>query len=85
MSIQDQAEQLRQLASGDQIPTGLLRESASRLESMQGEIQRILGGNERGLAINSQISLALEQINGAIAAVQQVETMTHDAADYHGR
>lgn len=85
MSIQEDAERLRSVASSDNIPVGVLLSASQSLDGVQAQVTDVLGTTQSAANINGLIGAAKQAIESAVAACQAVETGIHDAADYHAR
>jgi hypothetical protein len=82
MSIQDDIEKLRSLASSERIPVELIALIQEGLLQMNSEVAAILG---EGHGFYHGIGACAAQINEHLAAAQaaclEYETAIHDAAD----
>lgn len=86
MSIQEEAERLRAIASSDGLPTNLLMLANDKLDSVRGQVLAVLGDQSQQAGnINGMLGAAADAIGTALGAVQQVGRAIHDAADYHAR
>lgn len=87
MSIYEEAEQLRAIASSDRLPIGLIREAQSKTVETQNAVLHVLGSMEGDHAqtIANMAAAANEHLESALAALQGLESAIHDAADYHAR
>lgn len=85
MTIQEDAERLRAIASSEYLPIEITRQMQTRLLDINTAVMGILGQTEQGQHITQLVGVAAESFNQTIGALQQLETAIHDAADYHAR
>lgn len=86
MSIQEDAEQLRNIASSQDFPTGLLRAADSKFDEIVAQVQNIVGDQSQHLEkVRGAAEIAKDKIDEAIAATMNFEAAIHDAADGHAR
>ncbi len=86
MSIQEDAEQLRNIASSQDFPTGLLRAADSKFDEIVAQVQNIVGDQSQHLdKVRGAAEIAKDKIDEAIAATMNFEAAIHDAADGHAR
>ncbi|MGW4127934.1 hypothetical protein [Amycolatopsis japonica] len=86
MSIQEEAERLRAIASSESIPVGVLLAAQQSLDSVLEQTMAVLGMQAQSFGnIAGFIGAAKQAIDSGITACQAVETAIHDAADYHAR
>lgn len=83
MSIAEGVEQLRDLASSEDIPMGLLRQADIALDGVIERANQILGGLTDANTVAGIANEAKQQLEGAMAAVRQLEQTLHDVADRH--
>ncbi|WP_328607503.1 hypothetical protein OG943_47875 [Amycolatopsis sp. NBC_00345] len=83
MTIQEQAQQLEQLA--DQVPTGIALATKSELADLQSQVLGLLGETSTATAIQGSIQLASQQIDDVAAALENVRIQIKDAAQHHLR
>ncbi|HEY2057237.1 MAG TPA: hypothetical protein VGL64_03965 [Amycolatopsis sp.] len=81
MTIQEQAQQLEQLA--DQVPTGIALATKSELADLQSQVLGLLGETSTATAIQGSIQLASQQIDDVAAALENVRIQIKDAAQHH--
>jgi hypothetical protein len=81
MTIQEQAQQLEQLA--DQVPTGIALATKSELADLQAQVLGLLGETSTATAIQGSIQLASQQIDDVAAALENVRIQIKDAAQHH--
>lgn len=82
MSIQDDIEALRQIASSDKLPFGELNRLQSELLDVNAEVMRILGpGSGFAHGIGGCAAAVSDAISTAVARLGEFESAIHDAAD----
>lgn len=82
MSIQDDIEKLRALASSERIPVELIALIQEGLLQMNSEVAAILGdGHAFYEGIGAKAATINEKLSEAQAACLEYETAIHDAAD----
>ncbi|GAA1030765.1 MULTISPECIES: hypothetical protein [Amycolatopsis] len=86
MSIQEEAESLRAIASSDHLPIGMVRQMQGNLQNIIAEVAHTLGRDSNGThEIANCIGVASAKFEEVLGALQNVEKAIHDAADYHAR
>ncbi|MFJ1765084.1 hypothetical protein ACIOD2_32485 [Amycolatopsis sp. NPDC088138] len=84
MTIQDDAERLRALASSDTLPIGIMSQAENQLLDLNAQVMAILNPNtQHATNILGLANAAAESISAARAALQAVESAIHDAADHY--
>lgn len=86
MSVQDEAERLRGLASSRAIPIEILHQAEQELDNLQAEVRSILGDVSQHLpALEAAVAEVKAGLQQAIGAAKGFEEMLHNAADGHAR
>jgi len=82
----EQAEQLRAIASSENIPIGVLLSAQQQLDQVSGQVTGLIdSSSEHYNNVIGMCSAARDAVGNAIAALKQMETAIHDAADHHSR
>lgn len=85
MTIQDDAEALRAIASSDHLPIGLLAAAEGQLLDINALVLAILRpDSQHATNILGLADAAAQRIGEAKAALQALESAIHDAADHYG-
>lgn len=80
----EMAEALRSLAASDSLPFGYLQMSKDEMVSLGEQVMAILSPNSQHYAtIMGALGQVMGEVDNAIAALKNFETITHDAADAH--
>lgn len=86
MTIQEDAQRLRAIASSGALPIALTSQVENQLLELNAQVMAILDPNsEHATSILGLANAAAEAISNARAALQAVESAIHDAADHYGR
>jgi hypothetical protein len=82
MSVMDDAERLRDIASSDAFPTGTLRHVQAQLNVITAEVAEILGLvliSNLGVSVTSEA--VMRALETAIATCEEYKSSINDAAD----
>lgn len=86
MSVQDESDKIRGLASSEDIPIERLHDAAERMKNLHAQARELVGPNSQHLGdLDGLAQMVADALETAIGAAKQYENKLHDAADAHAR